>query len=326
LNPKDQERALSIDDRGASGLYELEGGFFDDDNRTKPRSVRELQSWIDDHMRFDKAAIDPMLFPETAGVLAKAREATEKVVQITHDYQVHPDARDRKERIYSERSWKRADGHQKSKACDHSITGVVVAGEARGQAFKVCIAKEKCSVHWKTEQAESKRRRASAGKPAAKREDPGAAQARAKKAREQEELDRKLTDETDRRFLTELLGKLKGPLPRVAWLYLAEDSLERNRYDVGNLLDGAFGKDALKKKPAGMKTDELGRLVFGLELAFRLNDGQAPASILHWAKTLKVDRLAIAKAVQSEHAAQEKAARAGQMSVKATPKKKTAKR
>jgi hypothetical protein len=94
----------------------------------------------------------------------------------------------------------------------------------------------------------------------------------------------------------------------VAWLYLAEDSLERNRYDVGNLLDGAFGKDALKKKPAGMTTDELGRLVFGLELAFRLNDGQPPASILHWAKTLKVDRLAIAKAVQAEHHAQKPAA------------------
>jgi hypothetical protein len=112
----------------------------------------------------------------------------------------------------------------------------------------------------------------------------------------------------------------------VAWLYLAEDSLERNRYDVGNLLDGAFGKDALKKKPAGMNTDELGRLVFGLELAFRLNDGHAPASILHWAKTLKVDRLAIAKAVQIEHAASEKAAGAGRTSVKATPKKKMAKR
>jgi hypothetical protein len=43
-------------------------------------SVRELQAWIDKHVRFDHAAADPMLFPGTVQTVAQAREAKEKIV------------------------------------------------------------------------------------------------------------------------------------------------------------------------------------------------------------------------------------------------------
>jgi len=57
-------------------------------------------------------------------------------------------------RVYGPMSWRRAD----EKPCDHSILGVVVAGAGRGQAFDVCIQKEKCKTHWADWQRERARR------------------------------------------------------------------------------------------------------------------------------------------------------------------------
>src|SRR5439155_5611906 len=90
--------------------------------------------------------------------VAAATEQTEKVIQLTHDLYVQAEARDPKERIYGPRSWKRADGKKKARICEHAVTGVVVVGPGRGEAFRVCIAKEKCAVHWAAEQKERKRR------------------------------------------------------------------------------------------------------------------------------------------------------------------------
>jgi ParB/RepB/Spo0J family partition protein len=115
----------------------------------KTKSVRELEAWIDDHIRLDlKRDRDPLLFPEIAEVVATAQEMNLKVVPVTYDHVLKDDAR-ADEKTYGNKSWKRADGKHGSKTCDHSVTGWVAAGPGRGEAFPVCIAKEKCKVHWK---------------------------------------------------------------------------------------------------------------------------------------------------------------------------------
>lgn len=120
----------------------------------KPVSVRELEAWIRDHIRFDvthAAKAQPLAFEETA---AKVQEAAaepgrgKKVIAITHEYRVADDARDESERTFGSQSWKRADGKEKSKTCDYSVLGLVVAGEGQGESFRVCVARDKCLVHF----------------------------------------------------------------------------------------------------------------------------------------------------------------------------------
>lgn len=137
-----------------------------------PVSVRELQQWIDTHVRFDTADESiPQLFPGTAATLAEAEVKREKVIPITRDYHVHPDAKDEDgSRTYGPTSWKRADGQTESDrggreqlttACDHSVVGLVVSGEGRGDTFRVCIDKKRCTIHWGDEiKARNQRERA----------------------------------------------------------------------------------------------------------------------------------------------------------------------
>jgi ParB/RepB/Spo0J family partition protein len=167
LAPTDQDRAIGGEDRmgrGLNGLFvpELvdEGGLdLDGDEPRKPVTVREFKHWIDDQVRFRPATVDPVLFPDTVQTLTAAGAAKEKVIEITYD-QVIPDAArlDGAPRVYGAQAWRSAtkgipdpdfSGKDSGKACDHAITGVVVIGERRAEAFKVCIAKEKCAVHWK---------------------------------------------------------------------------------------------------------------------------------------------------------------------------------
>ena len=161
LSPADQARAL--DATGALFTFEhghpVEGELELEDPR-KPMSVRELQAWIDQHVRFDVGADDvPQLFPETAAVVTPAIEQAEKVISITHNYHVDPGAKPEDgERTYTSSSWKRADGQQGSKACDRAVTGVIVVGPGRGEAFKVCTDKKKCTVHWGGEIREAAKR------------------------------------------------------------------------------------------------------------------------------------------------------------------------
>lgn len=172
LRPEQQEKVIDPID---GGLFEgesvmrtmeeedeLERAISDDEadyHDIKPRSVRELETYIARHFRFDvKAPVNEELFPQTAAAVQAAR----KVVNITHEYQIHPDAKvDDKARVYTERAWKRADGQYDTKTCSRSVLGVVVVGPGYGEAFQVCIHKE-CDVHWKAErlarEKEAKRR------------------------------------------------------------------------------------------------------------------------------------------------------------------------
>jgi ParB/RepB/Spo0J family partition protein len=184
LKPADQKRAIGSGKSPASVYRPADGGVFvyenagllgDDEDRVKAVSVRELEAWIAHHVRFDaKKDADPYLFPTAAANLERAAEAADKVVPITREYQLSPDARgENKERVLTVRSWRRADGElddrdrfdgsrpRKTKVCDNSVIGVVVTGEGRGDAFRVCTNKT-CKTHW-AEEIREKAQRAKGG-------------------------------------------------------------------------------------------------------------------------------------------------------------------
>lgn len=198
LSPTDQKRAIG--DPEAAYTPDL-GGLFrseevDDELPLKDaqaaRSVREFEQWINENVRFTETTVDPFLFPETAHAVTVAAEDEEKVVHITHDYRVSDGARDEHQRTYGAQAWKRADGKQKSKGCEHSALGVVVAGPGRGGAFRVCIAKQKCAVHWPEQfkaAARAKKRPAS-GTATVVKEDPNAGQARFRAEEAQRDAER----------------------------------------------------------------------------------------------------------------------------------------
>lgn len=182
LKPADQKRALE------DGIFEHEdllwspqaGGLDSRENRSaeKARSVREVQGWIDQHVKFDVEAPDlPDLFPETATAVASAEEQKRKVIPITYEAFVQSDARD-KNRIFGPRSWKRADGKEgrddfgrkvKSKTCERSGLGVIMTGPGRGEALEVCVSRS-CEIHF-PQSAKKKRAAASAGGEGAKKVD-----------------------------------------------------------------------------------------------------------------------------------------------------------
>jgi len=156
LTPPDQQRAFGHPARGQDGgLWQDASTMFDEarDGKDplsgyKAVSVRELEEWITEHVRFDAERADAFLFPETVSTMKSAQKEAEKVVHITQEHLIERDARDPSRRTIVPTSWERADGKQGSKLCERSVIGVVVVGEGRGQAFRVCINKEKCKIHW----------------------------------------------------------------------------------------------------------------------------------------------------------------------------------
>jgi ParB family chromosome partitioning protein len=183
--PEDQERIVALpEDRGNDlGLWRHEEGndpddLFEGDDEKKnadplagyvARTAIELKNWIDHHVRFDRNAPDlPQLFEATAANLTAAVEKREKIVPITHEYHLQDGAKDSKERTYGPQSWKRADGGaaynprsgrtEKSKTCESSALGIIVAGDGRGDSLRICID-EKCEVHWGVEAKESRKRK-----------------------------------------------------------------------------------------------------------------------------------------------------------------------
>lgn len=196
LKPADQKRAMNPEDQA---LFQHEHTLFTPDeerddsgpfDQLKTRSVKELQAWVDQHVRFDVAAEDlPDLFPEAHSTITAAVEAAEKIVPITHSYHVIPEAKD-SDSTYGPQSWTRADGLRGSKTCDLSVTGVIVIGPGRGQAFKVCIEKKKCMVHYGKEirarkKAEKERAALGTAEPGATK--PKAAAPKQDKWKEQQE-------------------------------------------------------------------------------------------------------------------------------------------
>ncbi|MEO8277424.1 MAG: ParB/RepB/Spo0J family partition protein [Thermoanaerobaculia bacterium] len=199
LKPADQERAIEdglFQDEQLEIIHREES--FEVENSDphyglKSRTVVELRAWINRHVRLE-AEPDPMLFPETAANLARAKEEAAKVVSIAYDFHVVPEAKDGT-RIFGPQSWTRADGEEGSKTCALSAIGVVVAGFGRGQSFLVCTNKQKCLVHW------GKEIRARQAREKGVATSKGTGEARANKAQEEYEAKRKREDDERQRFV-----------------------------------------------------------------------------------------------------------------------------
>jgi len=316
LMPGDQSRALSIEDAGGMvrhpALFEEARGLpFDDEAfeeaaekdpylKVKPVSVREFASWIDDHTKFDREQVDPMLFPETAATLAQAKEEALKIVPITFDYRPADDIRkDSKERIYGEQAWKRADGTKGAKECERSRVGVIVCGPGRGEAFKVCIDKDKCKVHWAAELREKEKRQKAAAKGGATGEERRELEQR--KYREQE-----AKKEAQR-------ARWKKALPDILEA-VAEKVMKAPAKATGLLADlvidglgsySARSKDVQKLIPRGKTAEDLVRHAALIVLVSHAQDWNAPESFPKRAKAFGVD----VKRILDEAAPAEKAAK-----------------
>lgn len=192
IAPKDQVRALEVSPNGynggAGGVWTDEGGFGDDEldlqearrekgkskdplaafDGFKPVSVRELDAWIDQHVRLDPVRVDPVLFPAVAQVVETTKDEPKALLPITTAYHVPDEARDKTVRTFGPQSWKRADGSKGHPTCDFSRPSVIVVGEGRGETFPICLSsnREKCTVHWKAEKkaAEQRRKATASGK------------------------------------------------------------------------------------------------------------------------------------------------------------------
>ncbi len=179
LKPTDQKRVMGNPSRmnrygyhDGTGLFQPEHADHDPEQPglalkqpIKARSVREVATWINDHVRFKPEENDlPNLFPATAAVLAEAKDEDLAPVYITFDHQLKFDAKDQKTRTYGISSWRRADGKERSRKCDWSRIGIVAAGPSRGEAFRVCVNRDKCEIHFKAARSAAKRRRTEAAK------------------------------------------------------------------------------------------------------------------------------------------------------------------
>jgi len=308
LTPKDQARVIGTAERGYAdgGLFTREQLLWDPERDTrlvsvlagekdpgKPISVRELQAWIDKHVRFQAAAADPMLFPETVGAVTAAKEQAEKIVPITHEHYIDPAAREG--RTFGPRSWKRADGTGKHKRCEHAVTGVVVIGPGRSEAFKVCIAKEKCATHWGAEQKERKARAAGAakqGKSGEQRWEIEQRKQREQHARDEAELARWKKAAP---AILEALAERVKKAPAKATGLLAQIVLGQLQEDPWNMPKGAASTTSFV--PLGTTAEDLVRHAAFKVLRGECYEYQAPREFLKRAKAFGVDVKKIVDAV-----------------------------
>lgn len=253
LKPAEQKRAID------AGLFQDENVLFREDEEPeeaedqplKVRTVRELQGWVDSHVKLDvKAPVIADLFPETHAAVAQAAEGALKVLPITYEYVIPDDAKDG-ERVYTTRSWRRADGKSKSKTCDKSVTGIVMVGPGRGESFAVCINKT-CTVHYAEEiKAAAARAKHGTGSKAASK-----ATARANNSQSRWELENKLDDLNRKAFqasapavtaqLIKLIGKLDvKPTGKLAD-YLVGSICDRGSKPTTHMARGKDAKAFLK--------------------------------------------------------------------------------
>lgn len=314
LKPADQERAL--DPHARAALFIDERGLFDPNDGEnaaaiergdryhglKACTVRELQAWIDQHVRFDPEANDvPQLFPDTALAVKSAREESAKVVHITRESYVQQEAREG-ERIIGPRSWKDA----RAKSCDKAVVGVIVIGPGRGTSLPVCTTKT-CRVHWAAELLEQAKRKKQAeaaggsdGKPSKAERD--VAHEKMVRAQEREAQLRKLWEKAAPKFAERLAECVrdeqtdaKSVLGR-ALIDVVETRCELDSFVVDNM-------------PAGNSAEELVRhLAFAIILDELLDAYDGPTFAKQLKKSLGFDAFAVLKEVEQAEQADAPAA------------------
>lgn len=154
----DQQRRAN--DRGRGGLWRYSEPTLGKEFPVVANTAAELEYWIATELRFVPDAVQlEEVFPETAALLESAVETGTRVVAISHDDYLRPDAKAKDgERTFTAKFWKRADGLEGSKECEYAVVGTFAAGEGWGGAIGVCLRRDKCVVHWKAEVAALKAR------------------------------------------------------------------------------------------------------------------------------------------------------------------------
>lgn len=291
LTPADQRRIVTPDGRARdseSVLMKADAMLLTPEGEdTKPWplksiSVRELEAWIAEHVRFKATQADPVLFPETTTAVQTATAQKEKVVEITHNSFVQEEAREG--RTIRAGYWQRADGKAKSKTCDRAVTGVIVIGPGRGDAFKVCVDRERCTTHWGKEiKARAARANKSAGtKPAAARVVPSWEQDQAKRkvvqARSEAALPAIYTALAAK--ITKAPTGVKGPLGRIL-LEHVDESNPMPRGTTAEDLVRVLAFDALTNRPdtwQGLKIFAATLKPFGVDVKQHLADVDTAAA------------------------------------------------
>lgn len=306
-----QLRAIDPED---GGLWEHENGYTDEeidlalnDERNpygglKLKTVRELRAWIQRKVRFDAKAADPVLFPEVTAAVVQAEEAKLKVINITHEYSVHPDAKVEGERTYGPQSWRRADGNDGKPACEYSakVLGVIVVGPGQGASFPVCIAKDKCTVHWAAEIKDKAKRAKSAEKAT---QSSGASKATAKPKEDSWARQQRLQREAFERF-EPVQGIVLEALAAVIKKASVKPGSVIEKMVVTELrIGGAESKKALV--PRGKTSDDLLRHYAFLEVEA---NAQSPFNYDRFKKAAKALGLDVDKAIKTHNALQQKAA------------------
>lgn len=309
LSPADQDRCI----HDQSGLFREEQTLYHTDAERKDTSpfaghvacsVRELQDWIARRVRFEPTKADPVLYPQTVQAVAAAVEDKRKIVPITHEYLAHEDVRNSgDQRVYGERAWKRADGKENSKPCQYAVLGVIASGEEYGEAFNVCIRKDKCDVHWGAEiKARAKNEKAKAsGDPTARQQAQQKEQQRQERERAQaqrEEQEREIWKNATPAIQDAIAKRIKT-MPTKASGFLAQTLVREIRGRMwGNpkvlILIGTTAEDLVRHLAYLVLADEAG------------NSYQAPKHFPKTAKALGIDLDKILKAHQPKPAAPEK--------------------
>jgi ParB/RepB/Spo0J family partition protein len=240
--------ALAFDDRESQSALE----------RHKPVSVRELKEWIARHIRFDvkhAAAAAPLEFGPVAERVEQAQAVPgrgKRVVSITFEHYCPDAARTDAERTYGSTAWKKAEGKDRQPTCEHAVLGLVVAGEHYGQSFHVCIARDRCTTHWKQEIAEreknAKLRAKGQGARAAQNEARQRADAEAK--RREDEARRKAWQKLQPLVIAEAIRQVKENtrLTAAQGRYIEENDIDA--WGIGRLVVKHLGKKWFERPSA----------------------------------------------------------------------------
>lgn len=292
LSPSQQQAVLGDKrhDYADGGLFQGECGLYLDEESDsfKVRSVRELEDHIKRHVRFDARNADGFLFPDTVRQVQDATQAKTKIIEITHDYLASDEVRHAGEaKVYGERAWRRADGKEKSKPCDRSVLGVIVSGPGQGEAFKVCVNKDRCLVHWGAEIKARQKRQKDLAKGGASADRVAQQQNSERERREREQAARR---EREERWSKATPAIFKGIAERIKTMPLKPSGLlcQVILEKMGDTCD-VREADARKLAPIGSTLEQLVRHLAFLALADRVEEWNAEEQFPKFAKSFGLD-------------------------------------
>lgn len=330
LKPGDQDRALDPEDGGAftddAALRDSKAaavaGDVDPYDEVKPVSVRELDRWISEHVRFDvahAATAAPLEFGEVAERVAAAAAKPgrgRKVIKITFEHYIQPEARDAEERTYGPRSFKFADGQKHydygagrtlaAPTCEHSVLGVVAVGEDYGKTFDVCIARDKCQVHFKQEiaQAEKNRKLRESGQAKKADRNERTADDKWKEQRKREEVARQRQEVIAERAIARVVDAVTDLTPdilRLIVVHLLRGDVSRKAFEARFGVKGA----GWGTKPAALKGLS-GRALHQAVVFCLMDEAAAIGDLDEVATWFKVDLKAIEAEIDAESKTTEK--------------------